>query len=394
MRVLVLSFYYPPDLSAGSFRTGALVKALRELLPEDSAVDVVSTMPNRYRSYSVKAPELESIGNVTIRRLRIPAHRNRMCDQAVTFAVFSGKALQWTRNREYDVVFATSSRLFTGFLGALIARRKRTPFYLDIRDIFAETISDVLGRSPLRVVLPLINAIERYTLHTATVVNLVSEGFLQYFTYRYPGKRYAVLPNGIDEEFLRWNFAKPRSRGTTKILYAGNIGEGQALDRIIPGLARTMGDEAEFLIIGDGGARKRLEEALRQNQVSNVRLLPPVDRATLMKYYRDADVLFLHLGEQRAFLRVLPSKVFEYAATGKPIWAGVNGFAARFISNIPNAQVFAPGDVDHALRAYSGLNLASIDRSDFVREYRRSSIMKVMANQILECASTKTATAL
>jgi len=32
----------------------------------------------------------------------------------------------------------------------------------------------------------------------------------------------------------------------------------------------------------------------------------------------DADVLFLHLNAYKAFEKVLPSKIFEYAATGRP----------------------------------------------------------------------------
>jgi hypothetical protein len=46
MRLLVLSFYYQPDLGAGSFRTTALVRALREHTPS-TMVDVVTTLPNR-----------------------------------------------------------------------------------------------------------------------------------------------------------------------------------------------------------------------------------------------------------------------------------------------------------------------------------------------------------
>jgi hypothetical protein len=55
-------------------------------------------------------------------------------------------------NRDYDLVLATSSRLMTAALGALIARRKRARLYLDIRDIFVDTIGDV---SPGPLALPL-----------------------------------------------------------------------------------------------------------------------------------------------------------------------------------------------------------------------------------------------
>jgi hypothetical protein len=55
VRLLVLSCCYSPDLSAGSFRTVALVKALRERAHSGSAIDVVTTAPNRYASFSREA---------------------------------------------------------------------------------------------------------------------------------------------------------------------------------------------------------------------------------------------------------------------------------------------------------------------------------------------------
>lgn len=57
MRFLVLSFYYHPDLSAGSFRTTALVQALAEKLAEGAGVEVLTTLPNRYSTFSSDAPE-------------------------------------------------------------------------------------------------------------------------------------------------------------------------------------------------------------------------------------------------------------------------------------------------------------------------------------------------
>jgi hypothetical protein len=49
VRLLVLSCCYSPDLSAGSFRTVALVKALRERAHSGS------TAPNRYARFSREA---------------------------------------------------------------------------------------------------------------------------------------------------------------------------------------------------------------------------------------------------------------------------------------------------------------------------------------------------
>src|SRR5262249_37300436 len=144
----------------------------------------------------------------------------------------------------------------------------------------------------------------------------------------------AWFTNGIDEEFLtRRSRAVPQTAGDGRavILYAGNIGEGQGLHEILPELARELRAEARFVVIGDGGRRAALEAALAKAGVDNVSICAPMPRPALMEAYDAADVLFLHLGAYPAFEKVLPSKLFEYGALGKPVLAGVGGYAACFV---------------------------------------------------------------
>ena len=71
-----------------------------------------------------------------------------------------------------------------------------------------------------------------------------------------------------------------------------------------------------------------------------------------------------------AFRKVLPSKLFEYAAMGKPIWAGVSGYSAEFISaEVSNAAVFAPCDARDAERAFAELELADAPRTRFLERH-------------------------
>jgi glycosyltransferase involved in cell wall biosynthesis len=132
-----------------------------------------------------------------------------------------------------------------------------------------------------------------------------------------------------------------------------------------------------------------LESALAAQGVDNVELRVPVSRAALIDAYRAADVLFLHLGSHAAFEKVLPSKLFEYAALGKPILAGVAGYAARFIhEEIGNAAVFAPCNVAAALIAFDSLQLMDRPRPEFVAKYARVNIARAMADDVLKLAQS------
>ena len=383
MRILVLSFYFKPDLCAGSFRTTALVEQLKQKAWVE--VDVVTTMPNRYASFDAGAKAEETDGNVRIRRISLPSHESGMLDQIKSFKTFYQQAQKLVKSENYDLVFATSSRLFTAFLGARVAKNKKVPLYLDIRDIFVDTIKDVLPPKAVLLLKPVLSAVERYTFSSAKHINLVSKGFAGYFKARYSKANYSWFTNGIDGEFLDQPDVKREVNSQEKakrLVYAGNIGEGQGLHTILPEFASLTRENYYFSVIGDGGRKQQLVD--RISDVSNMELLPPVNRAELIEEYLSADILFLHLNDYPAFEKVLPSKIFEYAATGKPILAGVSGYAAEFIkSEVANAEVFYPGDHQGALQALNKLKLEHTDRNDFISKYTRTNIMKDMSDSIV-----------
>jgi hypothetical protein len=387
MKILLLSFYFSPDLCPGSFRAHALVEALLKTMPPGCHIEVITTMPNRYSRFAVAAPALEERPGVTIRRIVLPPHKSGMLDQSKAFLAYARAAKAFAKPGGYDVVCATSSRLMTAVLGASVARRCGARLYLDIRDIFSDTIKDVLPRHVALFAKPVFAMLEGWAIRRADRVNLVSKGFAAYFSARYPNQRYSFFTNGIDDEFLGSgadNADRAPPAGLVSVVYAGNVGEGQGLHTILPLLANRLHGRARFTVIGDGGRRAALEHAIDELGVDNVTFLPPMKRVDLIDAYRAADVLFVHLNDYDAFKKVLPSKLFEYAATGKPIWAGVDGYAAQFVQEeIENAAVFYPCNVEAAVAAFERLRIAPTARAGFVTKFARGNIVKEMANDIV-----------
>ncbi|MBE0613515.1 MAG: glycosyltransferase family 4 protein [Burkholderiales bacterium] len=389
MRVLLLSFYFRPDLSAGAFRATALVKAIREVDPS-TKIDVVTTLPNRYGSFSADALAIEQADGVIIRRIALPAHKSGMFDQSLAFWKFARQAQYLVRDQHYDLVFATSSRLMTAVLGAWVSSKRCVPLYLDLRDIFVDTIKDVLPKRTALFVKPLFDVLERWAVKRAEKVNLVSRGFSEYFESRYPQQKFSYYTNGIDDDFLTSQPVEQQVANHSlplRVLYAGNIGEGQGLHAILPVLGKRLQGRIQFIVIGDGGRKDMLRAALELAGVSNVELLPPMARDQLIEEYKLADVLFLHLNNYDAFRKVLPSKLFEYAAMGKPIWAGVPGYSAEFVrAEVSNAAVFPPCNAVAAEQALGRLVIQDAPRKEFIKKFARGSICRELAKDILALA--------
>ena len=392
-RILFLTFYFRPDLCAGSFRNSPLLDELsRQTKDDDIKIDVFTTVPNRYSSFNQDYKEVEEFDNVRIERINIPSHQSGMKDQALSFKTYFFETLKKTKKESYDLVYGSSSRFFTSYLAYRIAKRNNCPLYIDVRDIFSETFAEVAHNPVLKLFFPpLVSNLEQKVYNYATHLNLISEGFKESFQETTTAS-FSYFTHGVDPIFLE----KPKENLThdptdkNKILYAGNVGEGQGLHKIIPEAAKLLEKSHQFEVIGDGGAIHKLKKALSEENIQNVILTNPLKREELIEEYQKADILFIHLNDLEIFKKVLPSKVFELAVIGKPILAGVDGYAKEFLQNhVPHSFLFEPGNVSGLLQQIKKINDYNLskmkpDISKFFENFNRKSINTKMVTSIVK----------
>ena len=389
-RIVFLSYYFEPDLCAGSFRNTSLLNELKHHIDDNTKIDIYTTLPNRYDTYKSEAKELEIHNKVRIYRISTPAHNNGMFGQILAFKQYFKEVLRLNNNEACDLVYASSSRLFTAFLGAKLANKKNAFLYLDIRDIFKETILDTIKIKSLSGILAIsISFIEKYTFKRANHINLISPGFKEYFE-KYHKKRFSYFTNGIDEIFLqdREKSKLKKPKGIFEIVYAGNIGWSQGLHKVIPQAAMELGDGYRFTIIGDGGAKSELLHKIKKLEINNVTLSNPIKREELKAIYAHSDCMLIHLENKPAFEKVIPSKLFELSTYDKPIVAGVSGFPKIFIEkNISATFTFPPCSSDGLVKSIleAKNNCRVIERKDFLKTFSRKNINRNMAQSILNC---------
>ena len=113
----------------------------------------------------------------------------------------------------------------------------RCHYFIDLRDIFSETISDLFSVKSLLLGMfskGLFSFLERCLFKNSSGVNVVSEGFPGYFQLQgIDTSKWSYFPNGVDREFLDIDLQSKVKQSTIKtVLYAGNIGSASDTDAI------------------------------------------------------------------------------------------------------------------------------------------------------------------
>jgi glycosyltransferase involved in cell wall biosynthesis len=159
---------------------------------------------------------------------------------------------------------------------------------------------------------------------------------------RIPRSRVCIVSNGLSQERFRRlsNIAYYPPDRPLVITYIGNIGNGQDLGPVIE-VVRHMPD-VKLNLIGDGIELERYRKYIRQEGIRNVHFFGKMKWNRLLPFYQTSSILLARLG--RNYQSALPSKLFEYLATGLPVLFYGNGEAARFLRDFENVFIVRQED--------------------------------------------------
>jgi glycosyltransferase involved in cell wall biosynthesis len=127
-------------------------------------------------------------------------------------------------------------------------------------------------------------------------------------------------------------------------MFAGTMGTAQALDSVLEAaaLCRQTLPSVQFVFVGGGVDRNRLEKKAADLGLTNVRFLPRQPMSAMGAVLGLADVLLVHLKDHPLFSITIPSKTQAYMASGKPVLMAVRGDAAQLVTQSGGGLVCEP----------------------------------------------------
>jgi glycosyltransferase involved in cell wall biosynthesis len=263
--------------------------------------------------------------------------------------------------KDVDLVWGTSPPIFQSLTAWALARLKRVPFLLEIRDLWpAFAIAIGVLRQP-----ELIKAsewLERFLYQNADRVVVNSPGFVDHVQSS-GVKNIDLVPNGadtgmFDPQAKGMNFRHTNGLGEKFIaLYAGAHGISNDLGTVLSAAKYLQKSNSEimFVLIGDGKEKPALQHQAGVLALDNLIFVPPTPKRHMPEVLAAADACIAILKPIPIYSTVYPNKVFDYMAAGRPVVLAMEGVIRDVVETAEAGIAVPPGDPDALANALNYL---------------------------------------
>ena len=397
MRVLIVGLNYAPEpIGIGPYTTG-----LAEwLAARGHAVEVVAGRPYypQWRAYPgfgggwrrsvehgvgvVRCPHYVPRRPTGIRRI---AHH-------LSFAFAALPVAAWRARRfRPEVVIAIAPSLLSAPVAWIAARLAGARRWLHLQDLEADAAvsTGLVGSGPLAGGL---RALERFALRHADRVSTIGPAMIVRLVAKgVPAARTFELRNWANapEPTQHGDYRREWSLGNRIVaLYSGSLGRKQGAELLLAAAERLRDrDDIVLVICGDGPELASLEA--RGAGLGNVRFAPLQPAGRLAELLATADIHLLPQLDAAADL-VLPSKLTNMLASGRPVVATAAPGTGLFDEVAGCGIAVAPGDADALAAAVARLaddlalraQLGEAARDRARKRWSRDAILEAFERQL------------
>jgi colanic acid biosynthesis glycosyl transferase WcaI len=255
--------------------------------------------------------------------------------------------------------------LLLGVSGALLRVLRQVPFVYNVQDLYPDVAIElgVMQRGALSEAIEQVSSIlyrsaaKVITLSDAMAERLRAKGVAS--------DRLVVVPNWADTSAIRPlpkdnEFAREHGLVSPFVVqYSGNVGLSQGLESALEAASLLRDLPVVFAIVGDGNARKALEQQATSRGLTNVKFIPPQPRNRLPELLASSDVGLVAMRKGVSH-SLVPSKLYGILAAARPVLASVEAQSevATVIRKFGCGTVVEPEDpraLANAVRELVGL---------------------------------------
>lgn len=360
MRVLVVSQYFWPE----GFRINDVVRSLVE---KGAEVDVLTGKPNYpegaiFPGYRPGGCQVESWSGAMVHRVPLAPRGLRSAWRLVlNYLSFVVMGLLWgpwmLRGRSYDAILVYApSPILQALPAIFLGWLKRCGVVVWVQDLWPDSLAATgYVRSPR--ILHAVERVVRWIYRHSDLLLVQSRAFEAPVTALAPGKPIVYYPNSVDAMFCEPPSPEvtlpdvPELNEGFPVVFAGNVGAGQAVEVIVEAAALLREIPAiRFVVFGQGSRWEWMREQVAVQGLTNLHLPGRFPVNTMPGLMQKAGALLVTLSDQPIFSLTVPNKVQAYMAAGRPILACLNGEGVRLVEEA-GAGLGVPAEDAGALAA-------------------------------------------
>jgi len=345
LHILFLTENFPPERNASATR---VYERACYWVRWGHEVTVITCAPNFpegkvFPGYRNRWRHVEEVDGIRVVRVKtfITANEGVILRSLDFLSFMCNAMIAGIFQREPDVVIATSPQFFAAVGGWGLARLRGKPFIFELGDLWPASIAAVGAMNQNRF-LRLMERVELFLYRKSAAVVALTPAFKKDLVRRgIPPEKIAVVINGVD---LPRYAPRPRDmdlaeqhglKGCFVVGYIGTHGMAHALVKVLDAAERMRHlPEVRFLFVGGGAEKAKLVDEVERRNLSNVVLVPPQPKERMPEYWSLCDVALVHLKNTPVFETVIPSKIFEAMAMGRPVLlASPKGEASRIVES-------------------------------------------------------------
>ncbi len=349
MKILILSQYFPPDVTAAAYRIFETAVLLKKRGHE---VVVITSTPHKGGQETLDESVFsdQELIRVSVQPLSGQGVKAYL-DQYLGFSFKAlVQAIRLRKRFSYDVVWVSSPPLFVVLASLGIQLLTRRPSVLDIRDIWPESAVGIgkVRRGSLMETVGKWLEVTAYKYSSA--LTCVSKPMKEYIKKR-TKRKVDVVYNGVAMDLsVSKDLSAPDDSQGLVFCYSGNLGYAQGLESVVTAFAEAMKkpvmEGARLDIVGTGVLEEQLrEQADTLGLTGRVRFCGVKPKSEAMTIMSRANVLLIPLVDSDAFEMTVPSKVFDCMSIGRPIIGGLRGEGAKILEESEANIVVPPEDV-------------------------------------------------
>ncbi len=227
-----------------------------------------------------------------------------------------------------DIIIGTTVHPFAPLVGYKFAKKYKTPFVFEIRDLWPQSFIDMEIWSKDSFTSKFFKYIERYTVSKSDAIISLSPKTEQYLNDEYNYTNNTYIPNSVDIDAVASNLMlgetnstikaieKLKSTGKFVCMFTGAIVKTNTINVFVEVAQKMKNKNIQIVLIGKGQEREKYETLSKKESIKNITFLDPVNKKLVPKLLNLADVLLLVQGNIQWGSS---NKLFDYLAAKKPI---------------------------------------------------------------------------